>query len=233
MAYYYPYASEQARQAIAAQKQGAKIEEWHKPGNTLQQIITDLSGPILEIAGPTDSGYYFLDSIELPSSVIITNITHEPAPFAPNKAELATRVEQIIDGRRIPYGDATFGAVLAAHLSIIDDHEYDFSNLSDDEGRQLSEQIVATENAERLSVKTGTINEEVIRLSLRFGVAKEVFRVLKPGGLYITDATPAQAKLFEMLGYEKIAWLNLNSIESEPDVTEPYFELVLQKPVGK
>ncbi len=64
--YEYPFPSETANQTKAAREAGAKIEDWQAPGVDIGETLKNIHGSILEIGGPTDSGFYFLDGRKLP-----------------------------------------------------------------------------------------------------------------------------------------------------------------------
>ena len=227
--FYYPYPSTIAKEVIEAKRSNRDIDEWWKPGVDFQKLVAHLSGSILEIGGPTDVGYYFLDNIQLPSRVIISNITQGTLRFTPNKDELDKATEKLIDGRDLPYSDNSLGMVLSAHISLVDDHEHDFSDISDDQLATLNQQIKRSEIATRRMAQMGKIDPETLEVAQRVAIGHEVFAKLQPGGLYITDATPDELKAYHILGFTEIAHIDTHSIDPSTQDVEPYYYVVLQK----
>lgn len=85
-----------------------------KPGFVLDEALTS-AGMIIEVGGPTGVGDYgvcnILDYRRRGKRVIITNI--ERYPENPNKEY---DVELIADGRKLPFGNSSLGAVFASCL---------------------------------------------------------------------------------------------------------------------
>ena len=225
----YPYPSTIAIEVIAAKRNNIEIDEWWKPGVDFQKLVAHLSGPILEIGGPTDGGYYFLDNIQLPSRVIISNIAQGTLRFTPNKDELDKATEKLIDGRDLPYSDNSLGMVLSAHISLVDDHEYDFSDISDNQLATIDQQIKRSGIATHRMAETGEIDPEALEVAQRIAIGHEVFAKLQPGGLYITDATPDELNAYRVLGFTEIAHIDTHSLDPATQDVEPYYYIVLQK----
>lgn len=224
--YHYPFESEFSKQFAEARAKGVVINEWHQPGLRLQEIISHLEGPILEIGGPSDQGYYFLHDVELPSRVIISNVTNTAMRFAPNAGRLQSMIEKIIDGRKVPYQDNSLGMVLSSHLSRVDEPNLDFSTMTDEQQREWSERLERCEKAIKYAADTGDITKEELKLSLRFGIACEVWRALKPGGIYMTDATDEEIKVYERIGFTTLAYIDRLPL----DYGTSYYDVVFRKP---
>lgn len=227
--FYYPYPSTIAKEVIEAKRTNSEVDEWWKPGVDFQKLVAHLSGPILEIGGPTDIGYYFLDNIQLPSRVIISNIAKGTLRFAPNKDQLDKATETLIDGRDLPYPDNSLGMVLSAHISLVDDHKYDFSDISDDQLAAINQQIEKSQMATHRMAQTGKIDQEALEVAQRIAIGHEVFAKLQPGGLYITDATSDELKAYHVLGFTETARIDAASIDPATEDIEPYYYIVLQK----
>jgi hypothetical protein len=227
--YTYPYASKTAQEVAEAKEQGIPVVEWHRPGTDLAAIIGGLKGNILEIGGPTDSGYYFLHSITLPTPVIITNLKADGMPFAWNKDELNKHIAQLVDGRHLPYPNDSLAMVLSAHLSLADDSGYDFANLSDEEDKLLNELIAKVEAAEKHAAETGHVDDATLQISLRLAIAAEVYAKLQTGGIYMTDATADQVQALQALGFTKLAELEIHQLDPLLKGVAPYYHIALQK----
>lgn len=221
----YPFDSSFAKQFARAREDGAEIDEWQQPGLDLPELISCLEGPILEIGGPSDQGYYYLRDVNLPSRVIISNVTQNAMPYAPNAKLLQVMIEKIVDGRHFPYEDNSLAMVLASHLSLVDERQYDFSDISDVETEKWTDDMHESEKVLKEAADSGIIDEKVLKVSLRFGIASEALRALKPGGIYMTDATEDEIKVYELLGFTKIASINRQPL----DYDKPYFDVVFQK----
>ena len=119
--------------------------------------------------------------------------------------------------------------VLAAHLPLVDDTKYDFAALTLNEERAISREIAQAEAAEKHIAHTGELDDRAFVVSLRLAVAREVYRALQPGGLYLTDGTSDQVKALQAIGFTKLAEIDVNQFDSELVGAAPYYELVLQK----
>lgn len=56
--------------------------------DSFKEKVKNIKLPIIEIGGPTEDGFVFLDSVSLFSEPIITNISENPLPYAENANEL-------------------------------------------------------------------------------------------------------------------------------------------------
>lgn len=223
---HYPFPSRYAAELAEARRAGKQPHYWVKPGFDIQARLKGIQGPFIEIGGPTDGGYVFLHDIELPSPVIITNVSDNPLPFAPDSKVLATHVEKVFDGRHLPYPDNSLAMVLAQHLPVVDDQQYDFSSLSDEDDKQLWSIIDRSRELEKQVAATGHITDETLHICLRLAIAKEVYTKLQPGGLYLTDATKDQQKAFQVLGFSVAAEFDRRLLDSSK---ESHYDLVFVK----
>lgn len=206
----YPFPS-----ALASQT-GEEIDVWVKPGINLESTLRSVEGPIVELAGPTDLGYYFLDGIALPSKPIITNIQPKTLLYGPGTDYV---LDKIIDGRHTPYKDSSVGMVLSAHLPYINEAAFDFSNKFTHQQEKEYAQLV---KEAQLLTKDFADGANIAELPLRLAIAKESFRILHPGGLYLCDGSQHDRKGMLRLGFQELAFVRLK--------TEPYYYMVLQKP---
>lgn len=96
MTFTYPYDSELKKQ-LSQLPEGQDYHLFY-PGTSIQEVITRIDLPIIEIGGPTEAGFFFLDRVQLNSWPVITNISLNPLPFSPNATELAGAVDEQLDG---------------------------------------------------------------------------------------------------------------------------------------
>lgn len=215
----YPFPSAIADRVREARKAGLVPDEWHAPSKNISEILGKIQEPILELGGPSDLGYYFLDGQVLPSRPIITNVAPNTLQFAPNAEQLNNLTDLIVDGRSMDtIPDASLGVVLSAHLSDVDED----SSLAqaDDAATRLKGLMIEARNSKHIS-------EELLELSLRLKIAKEVYKKLKPSGLYFTDVDSDELNTQSLLGFEPIAIYNRGSAEGSSNTDR--YDVVFQK----
>lgn len=214
--YEYPFPSEVAEQAREARAKGLKPDEWHEPRKGIDEVLHQIRGPILELGGPSELGYYFLEGQALPSRPIISNVMPDSQKYSPNREQLNSLTDLIIDGRNLEnVPDDSLGAVLTSYLSEVD---------GDETKAQRDRVVTLMEDAANI----GEISTELMETSLRLKIAKEVFQKLEPGGLYFTDTSPEELKVQELLGFTSVAVYDRNSTD-ETNSTQRYY-VVFQKP---
>lgn len=191
-----------------------------------KEIISIVDGPIVEIGGPSDGGYLYLDEVSLKSKPIITNIV----PFSTltmdqEKAkQFDQQIDAFFDGRDMPYEDNSLGIVAMSHITLADDSEF-FP-----EGREptQSEIDLVNQRFDRVDEEveaflTGAIDLDDVKESFRLKIYQEVMRVLKPGGLLISNGTAIDLQVLEKIGFKVIS-------ASSDDEGYNDFEFVAQKP---
>lgn len=214
--YGYPFPSEVAEQAHEALIKGLMPDEWHAPGEDIDKILHQIKGPILELGGPSELGYYFLDGQALPSRPIISNVIPDSQKYSPNREQFNSLTDLIIDGRNMEnVPDNSLGAVLTSYLSEVD-------------GDETEDQRDKVTTLMKEAASSGEISAELMEISLRLKIAQEVFRKLEPGGLYFTDTSPDELKAQELLGFTPIAVYDRSSAD-ESNSTQRY-DVVFQKP---
>ena len=88
--------------------------------STLKTLIDNPIGPIIEVAGPTPSGYDVLNYLKLnfPTHTIITNISNtiiiDPSGDKPTKY----KVDKILDIRKSPVRKKYLGMILCSNLTL-------------------------------------------------------------------------------------------------------------------
>jgi hypothetical protein len=95
MTFQYPYSSE-AKRRLAKLHEGQDYCVWHAEKSDLQLTINQMDKPVIEIGGPTDCGYFFLDDITFSSKPTITNISSNPLPYAHSAKKLASMVDELV-----------------------------------------------------------------------------------------------------------------------------------------
>ncbi len=191
-----------------------------------KDVIAQMEGPIVEIGGPTDDGFFYLDGVVLKSKPVITNKV--PFQTLVEDIELAAQLDQQIDeffdGRDMPYVDGSLGIVMMSYVTRADDKEFY------PEGREPTQEEIDLANkrfdiAEREieDFLNGNISLNEVEESYRLKIYEEVMRVLKPGGLFITNSNKAELKAIEKIGFELISL-------STDDEGHDAFEFVAQKP---
>jgi hypothetical protein len=225
----YPFASVLAQEARILRGLGVKVEEWRAPEVDLDEAFRLAGGPILELGGPTETGFYFLEDRSLPSRPVVTNRNKEYYDGEPIEG-----VELIIDGRELPFGDETLGVVLSAHIPKYDiqDPKYDLLKDKEERNKSLDFSLAqANEAMQRVSVTQG-VDEAAVNESLRLAIAQNIYDKLVPNGLYLTDADEYEVDAYRALGFEVIASFDEATLVALSGSDEHYFSLVLRKPDG-
>lgn len=220
----YPYQSVMAQEfAIHPEK----FEVFVSAKFSIQGVIDERKGDFLEIAGPSDLGYYFLEEVSLSKPVTISNIdpqkirSKDPnyAQYQEYADEVESKIDKIVDGTSIQQADNSFGMVLSSHLTTYP--EYNLQGRNEDVALKLAT------SAPRRAVEQGHISEDILSDSLRLKIASEVYRTLEPSGLYMTDLTQDELKAIQLLGFQLKA-----SVSKFEENEVPYYYVVLQKPVS-
>lgn len=193
---------------------------WQKTGVEIQKLFSAITEPIVEIGGPSDLGYYFLDDTPLPREVTITNLNRNPLPFHPQAKELAGYVNAIVDGRATPYNDASLGMILISHLSLADDHA-DQHGVPHNVGMHDYDQAVL--EIERTAL--GITDTARAHYSQSLPIYQEVARTLVPGGLLLANGLLADGVVLQQMGFELLALLQ---VKNEPSGVIDY-EFLLRR----
>ena len=197
MNYRYPFPSiNKAKYKNLREEQDYTI--WLKSGIDLSEIIKNTTKPIIEIGGPTESGFYFLDTNELPSRPVITNITKHP----PSVNDLTSFVDEIIDALHMPYDNCSVGMFLMSGFSTTSDW---YTSLSEKERTAKEEQIIKEGDLAMLEleqVAIGILPVESVRYAQRIPAFCEIYRCLTVGGIFMTDGLLAEIKLLQTMGFE-------------------------------
>lgn len=191
--FYYP-AFKSAEHNLANSTNHEDVEIWQREGFEPQKEVQDTHGPVLEIGGPTMGGYHFLEGIKLPSKPLITNNTKDNVP-----KDMRDQVEQIVDGRNLPFGSESQGIILMKSLDIAESTPATINTPEFKDKFQRAELEM-----ERLAL--GVLEFKDVKDSLRAQIYTEVWRTLKKDGLFFTDGTLKEVLALEKLGFELLAY---------------------------
>lgn len=221
--YYYPFKSSVAKDVRALRKLGDKERDWRHETIDLDEAFKKTRGPILEIGGPTATGYYYLENRKLSQKPIITNID-----------EGMGKVNRIIDGRHLPCDDNSLGVVLSSHIPRYDllDPKVHAIKLRFIRQRVWNHRLKKVNKMIADMFEKNYVHKNALKLSLRYAIAAEVFKKLKPGGLYLTDGRKDEVGVLNLLGFVPIAALDEGSLAKVTDDDEEVYSIVLQKPIG-
>lgn len=189
---------------------------------SLEDELPLREGPFVELGGPTESGYFHLDGHTLPKRVIVSNINLRGTqlPLDDDYIEFVEgTTDLVLDGTDTGLPKNSLGMVLASHIPRYDLLEC--SQLEEEQDRHLARANSATREA----VQQGKITNTMLEAALRLKMGREVYRVLEPGGLYLTDGNDFELAAHELLGLQMKAYVQVRK-----DDEETYYQVVLQKP---
>lgn len=156
----------------------------------LIKLLNKVSGPLIEIGGPTKDGYDLVDFKKLNKKLLVFNLfPGNPVFIGPPGSELPTRmtylgrVDFVADAFNLPISDNIVGAIFVAHFG--GSH---FKDLALKLGRKkfssLSRKIgIPVPRIELPPEKITSLARE--KTAMRQMAILEVWRVLEPGGLLV------------------------------------------------
>lgn len=213
----YPYKSN-LKTKLQALHEGRDYVVWRG------DIPKILAGPIVEIGGPTETGYYFLDGLDLGSKPIITNISKNPLPYAPNAKQLSEQVDELMDATKMKYPDKSVGAFLMAGMSLSSDW---WVGLDDPQKQEAEPQFNKEFDIARLEmaqVAAGILSPDKVVHAQRVKIYLETYRALRKGGLLFTDGGTEEIAILKTIGFKLCALLCLpeeNGVACEFVVAKP------------
>ena len=191
-----------------------------------KEVISKVEGPIVEIGGPTDDGYFYLDGVSLKSKPIITNkVSFQTFPIDQDiAAQLDQQIDVFFDGRDMPYMDDSLGIVMMSYITRADDAKlFPEGREPTQEEIDLTNQCFDKADQEVQDFLEDNITSEDIKESYILKIYEEVMRVLRPGGLFITNSNKSELRALEKIGFKVISL-------STDDEGHDSFEYVAQKP---
>jgi hypothetical protein len=224
----YPYKSRN-RKVLAKLRKERDYTVWYRPGvSNLQGLISGVTKPLVEIGGPTPDGFYFLDNLELPSKIIVTNISSNPMPYSSEAEEIAHHISKIMDARKMPYEDGSIGCFLMSGMSMTNDW---YMELSEADREKQAEQIESESDIAMLELAQaalGTIKSSEAKWAQRLQIFSEVERTLTDGGLFFTDGSLAEIIVLKNLGFRLLVYTQ-EHIRPEQNWDGLFYEFVVQK----
>ena len=190
-------------------------QNWVKPGFDLQSSITATTGEIIEFAGPSRNGYYYLKNVVFPRKIEITNRYKDGAFFLPEHQELAKQhISRLLDVTNMKLKPSSVGVALISYLDIAEDKF--FKNNSTD-------LVIKRVNHELEHLIAGKLRNP--HYSLRAIFIKKAREFIEPDGLVIIEQfSELELAYAQVLGFEIMAY---NGIHTDTDGTF-YQSVVLQ-----
>lgn len=182
---------------------------WHNGDRSIAHRVSAIDKPIVEIGGPTELGFYFLEGVALPTKPLITNISSNPLPFHPKAPELAGMVDAKLDGIKMPYKDAEVGIFLMAAMSLSSDWWVELTEEEKEKAQPTFEAEFTSARLEMGQVAAGILAPEDVKHAQRVKIYLEVFRCLDKGGLFFADGGIEEITILRRIGFELIACLQL------------------------
>jgi len=220
MSFKYPYKS-YLRKQLQKSKAGLDYQVWR--AGDLSRLITNIQKPVIEIGGPTQDGFFFLDDVSFNTEPTITNISQNPLPFSANASKLAKQVAVLLDATAMPYDDSSVGVFLMASMSLSSDWWVELSAEDKEKASTKFEQEFANARFEMGQVAAGILDPTAVKNAQRVKIYLEVSRCLDKDGLFFTDGGIEEIAILKGMGFELIACLQ---------VTEKYgfsYEFVVAK----
>lgn len=187
---------------------------WRDKNFDLGEVLAKSQGDLLELAGPTLTGYYFLDDVTLPRAITITNIFKEPYHDEAMNRRARKRVSKLVDARDLPYKDNELSLVLAHYLSYGLDEE-----LHTRKSHESKNWLRGKNEMAEMFLGLRKISEA--DFAQRIQMLHEAYRALEPGGILITDGQLSELTLMKKVGFIPRA-MYVDGLDME--------EVVLQKP---
>jgi hypothetical protein len=204
------------RLQVAKQRSGVDYLLWADDGFEVAEALAATKGELLEIGGPSFDGYYFLDGVELPRKLTISNIFEEPFAVERMDERAKKRIDKLVDARDLPYGNDSLGLVMAHYLSYaLDDKPHTRKAHQSDKWN-----IAMNEMAK---IILGGLKAAEAKTALRVQFLCEAYRGLESGGLLITDGGLDELQIMQQIGFVPKAIL-LDGMSMQ--------EAVLQKPTN-
>ncbi len=205
MIYEYPYKTNLKKQ-LGKLKEGKDYYLW-RSGKSIQKCVNNIDLPIVEIGGPTETGFFFLDNIRMKSKPVITNITLNPLPYSPKANQFAQKVVEQVDGTNLKYNDGSIGIFMMAAMSLSSDWWVEL----DDEAKELEstkfEKEFKIARLEMGQVAVGVLDPKDIVYAQRIKIYQEIYRTLIKGGLLFTDGGIEEIIILQKLGFKIIELL--------------------------
>ena len=175
----------------------------------IDDIVRSLRTPIIEIGGPTPTGYSFLAgcSVKLPAKTTVTNISKRITinPFDDDAKEY--EVDQVVDVRDMPYLEGEIGTIIACSLPYSDaDILREFASLESRLEYLKSKKEIALEEYKTFTRSRSFKTNLHIALIVNSSIC-----LVKEGHLIIEQARLEDKKIAELCGLE-LVWSQKESM---------------------
>lgn len=204
--FYYPYRNNCRK----------RKNSWVDPSFSLQGAIRKTQGRVIEFAGPSPNGYYYINNVALPRNIEITNIRLDGGFFLEqHQLQSKKYISSILDIREDNLKPHTVGIALVSCLTIAS--EESFKNHSLDT-------VVNLVNDELDKLLSKVIIEP--KLSLRAVFLYAAFSFLENGGIIVAEQFSKRDVMYaQLLGFKLCAY---NGLDVAKD-GETYQSLILLK----
>jgi hypothetical protein len=206
MTYKYPYSS-QTKRRLTKLREGQDYYIWHAEKSDLQRTVNQMNKAVIEIGGPTEYGYFFLDGITFSTKPIITNVSSNPQPYAHNTKKLASMVDELVDGANMPYDDNSVSVLLMAAISGSSDWWVELSDEEKDEKSHIFDKENDTAGLEMGQFALGTLPLNEVKFAQRIHIYAEAYRTLDKSGLLFCDGGVEDIVSLQHVGFTVVAYL--------------------------
>ena len=183
----------------------------------LQKVIDRISGRVIEFAGPSINGYYFLNRVTFSRSIEITNIDKTVTLYSKLDIKIGDhQIDQSIDITSMNLANGSVGVALLSCLTIAPEDMF--------KGDANLDEIVPLVNKE---VDTLTTNPGVSpTYSLRAIFLRKASKFINVNGLLVAEQlSKREVRYAKALGFKLRAY---NGVDQDKDGTY-YQSLVLQR----
>lgn len=189
------------------------------PAEEIAKKLSSVADQIIEIGGPTENGYLYLEGVSFRSQPLITNVSNNPLPFAKNSKELASEVDAIVDGRDTPFDDESLGLVMMGCMSRADDAG---GPPTTEEETVNNHDMYERADMELEQFINGEISIENVKDAQLLQIYNEIQRVLKDGGYFLSNGTSQEMCALERFRLEIQSW-------HQASPGNDYYDFVAQK----
>lgn len=212
MSFYYPYRSG-LKKYLANLQEGRDYQIWG--ASTVQKLVSKVNKPIIEIGGPTENGFFFLDKVAMSSEPVIANISLNPVPYSDNSAKLAAAVAKNLDGKKMPYEDNSIGMFLVLAMSYSSDWWVELSEAEQAKATPVFEMEFAKAKFEMGKVAAGLLSPDEAKWAQRVQIYLEIYRTLDDSGLLFTDGGIEEIIILQKMGFELVSLLQMIEVDKQ------------------
>lgn len=204
MSYSYPYKSS-LRKELAQFKAGLDYQIWQT--SDLANLTANIHKPVIEIGGPTQDGFFYLEGVTFNSKPEITNISRNPSPYNSDYQKLATQVSAQMDATDMSYDDSSVGVFLMSAMSISSDWWVELDEEEKNRQKVIFEKESKIARFEMGQVAMGHLEPIDVTHAQRIMIFSEIQRCLCKDGLLFSDGGIEEIVILQKMGFEIIACL--------------------------